>query len=691
MLLSVFFHQTQAQPQRAHDPRMDWFEEAKFGLFIHWGVNAIWEGVYHGEETPRYAEWIMHNSRIPIPEYREVAKDFYPDQYDPEYWVKLAKEAGMKYLVITTKHHDGFALFDSQYSDWNAVQATKWGKDLIKPLADACQREGIKLGFYYSHSLDWVNGGYVKQHWDPEHAAPISFDEYLQQVAYPQVTELLENYGAVDIMWWDMPKAMSVERTQPFKTLLEEQYPQIIQNTRLGNRKMGAFCGDFETPEQNIPEFVQLDKYWESCMTMNHNWSYRKSDQDWKSLKDLLINLTQSVSKGGNYLLNIGPKPDGSIPQASIERLEGFADWMSVNAEAIHGSSHTPFKHLPFYGTCTQKDNILYFHIYDWPGDQKLLIPGLKNEISRAYLLADDQQALHWEKTALGPELQLPFHATDPNVSVLAVEVAGELQIAEVDVEELQAGNLYSAQKAKIAGQQYFDAKTKLVQNWKNKGESLSWEVDIRQPGLYRLSSLVDFPKKSGDYHFSLEFDGKLLQLQYPSRERGQVHSTVFKMGSVAFESAGRYTMKMTLLEDQEMPFAFKKIQLDPLTLSQNSDAQVVLLAKEAILEKGLWVQHNSYLGGWSAEGSASWPFLITEQSGEFDLWISLRNSIPQAITVWVNQEAYSFQVPATTNGLQQLKVGRINVPESGQNQLKVQVSEVDKASALNIEKIILK
>jgi alpha-L-fucosidase len=301
--------------------------------------------------------------KIPVLEYKKFAGQFNPVLYDADAWVKAAKDAGMKYIVITSKHHDGFALFDTKASTWDIVDATPYKKDLLKPLADACHKYGVKLGFYYSQAQDWVNPGgsamrrparegwpnpdsslidaYTKEHaghWDPaQMTEPMS--QYIDKVAVPQVRELLTNYGKVDLIWWDTPSDMTDEYAAKLNDALKLQ-PAVITNDRL---KRPNYPGDYKTPEQRIPNLTELDgKDWETCMTMNETWGYKSYAHDWKSTTTLVRNLIDIASKGGNYLLNVGPKADGTFPQESIDILKGMGEWMKINGEAIYGTKACP-------------------------------------------------------------------------------------------------------------------------------------------------------------------------------------------------------------------------------------------------------------------------------------------------------------------------------------------------------------
>lgn len=446
--------------------RMEWWREARFGMFIHWGVYAVPAGTYKGQKINRIGEWIMNRGKIPVAEYEAFAKEFNPVKYDPDSWVRMAKDAGMKYIVITAKHHDGFALFDSKASKWDIVDATPYGKDLLKPLADACRKYGIKLGFYYSQAQDWNNPGgaasrkvasegwanpdsttidsYTEAHdghWDPAQTTK-TMSQYIDDVAVPQVKELLTNYGDVAILWWDTPTGMTDEYAEKLNGLLKLQ-PNIITNDRL---KRPNFPGDYKTPEQRIPNLSELDgKDWETCMTMNETWGYKSYANNWKSVQTLVRNLVDIASKGGNYLLNVGPKADGTFPQESIDILKGMGTWMKVNGEAIYDSKASPFG-LFSWGRCTQKVNekstTLYFSVFDWPKDGKLYIPGSTNKVSSAKLLANGA-ALKTKQTKEGLEIHVPEQAIDPIATVIKVEVKGVVNAEKAkSKDKMKAGEL---------------------------------------------------------------------------------------------------------------------------------------------------------------------------------------------------------------------------------------------------------
>jgi alpha-L-fucosidase len=414
------------------DARMKWWREARFGMFIHWGVYAVPAGEYKGQRFDHIGEWLMLDAKIPVAEYRPYAKDFNPVKYDPDRWAQLAKDAGMKYIVITSKHHDGFALFPSEVTDWDIADASPYGKDLIGPLAKAARDKGLKFGLYYSQAQDWVHPGGSKAHgfkstkgWDK--AQDGDFDKYLETIAVPQVREVLTRYQP-DVLWWDTPVEMTRERAQKLAPLLALK-PGILTNDRL---QRPDYPGDFGTPEQKIPD-TGLDRDWETCMTMNRTWGYKSYDHDWKSAETLIHNLIEAASKGGNYLLNIGPKADGTIPQESVERLEAIGRWMAVNGDSIYGTVASPTER-PAWGRITTKpgadSTTLYLHILEWPSDGKLPV-SISNEVEECRLLADPGRMLNVEGgESKGLTVQLTGEEPDSIASVVLLKVKGRPNVA---------------------------------------------------------------------------------------------------------------------------------------------------------------------------------------------------------------------------------------------------------------------
>ena len=419
ILLVSFLSQLQILQAQPNDAKMQWWKEARFGLFIHWGIYSVPAGTWNGKQIPGIGEWIMNRGKIPMADYQKFAAQFNPIKFNAEEWVKMAKDAGMKYIVITSKHHDGFAMFKSKADAFNIVDATPFKRDIIQELATACKKYNIKFGLYYSQAQDWnhpggaANGG----RWDS--AQKGSMDTYIKNIAVPQVKEILTAYNPA-IIWFDTPTDMTKERA----TLIADElkpYPNLIINNRLG----GGYDGDLETPEQYIPATGIPGKNWESCMTMNDTWGFKSYDENWKTPEVLIRNLVDIASKGGNYLLNVGPTSEGLIPMPSVERLKEMGVWLKVNGESVYGSSASPFAYLP-WGRCTQKQNKLYLHVFNWPVDGKLKLP-LANDVVKAYLLSDKKTNIKTHKEGNYTYLDVPASAPDKIASVIVLDIKGDV------------------------------------------------------------------------------------------------------------------------------------------------------------------------------------------------------------------------------------------------------------------------
>jgi alpha-L-fucosidase len=385
----------------SQDAKMKWFREAKFGLFIHWGLYSIPAGEWEGRPIPGIGEWIMNRAKIPVSRYEQLAGQFNPVEFNAEAWVQMAQDAGMKYIVITSKHHDGFAMYHSAASKYNIFDATPFHRDPLKELAVACARHGIKFGFYYSQSQDWHERNGAGNTWDFGPDDQKDYDQYLQGKAEPQVKELLTNYGPVCLIWFDTARMMTGERGPRFVEIVHKLQPATLIDGRLG------VPGDYRSMGDNsIPNQV-VEGDWEVPATLNHTWGFKKDDTDWKSPEDLTFKLVDIVSKGGNYLLNVGPMSNGVIPQASQDNLRAVGRWLKVNGEAIYGARPTPFGEelgkpdptrqdrngRPAFDQatdwrCTTKPGKLYITLFKWPAGS-FELPEIKGKVTKAYLLSD--------------------------------------------------------------------------------------------------------------------------------------------------------------------------------------------------------------------------------------------------------------------------------------------------------------
>lgn len=476
-----------------HAQRMAWWREARFGMFIHWGIYSVPAGIWQGQKIDHIGEWIMHDARIPVAEYASYAAGFNPVKFDAEAWVRTAKAAGMKYIIITAKHHDGFAMFDTAASTYDIVDATPFKRDPLKELAAACAREGIRLGFYYSQAQDWHHAGGAARggHWDK--AQEGSMDAYLKNVAYPQVKELLTKYGPVAVLWWDTPEGMTQERAATLAPLLSLQ-PGIISNNRLG----GGFLGDTETPENRVPA-TGYPRDWEACMTMNDTWGFKSWDDNWKSSEALIRTLVDIASKGGNYLLNVGPTALGEIPAPSLERLRDVGTWMNKHSEAIYGTTASPFLRLG-WGRTTRKGDTLYLHVFSWPADGKLVVP-MRGVPSSARLLSGTGEKLTYATSASGLTVTVPRKAPDPVASVIVLEGMNNIDpLPPPPLAPDSAGHLeLQGDEALLSGPGLrVTGNTRLqLSDWRDMRAAATWEVQVPVTAEYEVTALAQYHARS--------------------------------------------------------------------------------------------------------------------------------------------------------------------------------------------------
>jgi alpha-L-fucosidase len=386
---------------------MKWFTDARFGMFIHWGLYAI----------PERGEWVMYLEDIPNDEYAKLADEFNPQHYDPREWVALAQDAGMKYMVLTTRHHDGFCLYDSQVSDFTAPK-TACGRDLIAEYADACHEAGMPCGFYYSWE-DWRFPGQLPH-------LPINEDmsiyEPMVEQAHAQVRELMTNYGKVDLLWYDGAFPGGVWRSDEVNAMARELQPGIIINNRSDSD------GDFGTPEQHIKP---QDGPWEACMTMNDLWGYAPDERRYKNVMQILTMLGSCAGQGGNLLLNVGPDAEGRIPQAAVDRLRAVGEWIRANGESIYGSTRTVLHPNNGMAVSTRVGDKLYLLVHAWPGST-VPLGWVGNKILSARMLETGQEATIEQNGRRVWLHDLPQHAPDPDMSVIEIEVEGEPRVPKV-------------------------------------------------------------------------------------------------------------------------------------------------------------------------------------------------------------------------------------------------------------------
>ena len=423
------------ESQADRDARMQWWREARFGMFIHWGLYAVPAGEYNGLKSDRIGEWIQDWANIPREDYEKYAAEFNPVEFDAAEWVRIAADAGMKYIVITSKHHEGFSMFDSDVSDYDIVDSTPYGKDPIAALSQECKKQGIKFCFYHS-IMDWHHPSqYVEQEGrfrTAGHGQNSILEEQKEEyVTYmkAQLRELVEKYDP-EVLWFDgeWVNWWTEADGKDLYNYCRSLKPSIIVNNRVGKGRQGMqgmnkgpdYAGDFGTPEQEIPATGLKGVDWETCMTMNDTWGFKSYDENWKSTETLIRQLIDAASKGGNYLLNVGPTKEGLIPEASVTRLKEMGEWMKVNGEAIYGTSASPFEVLE-WGRATAKGNKIYLSVFDWPKGA-LEVPLPEQEITRAYLLADPDKELKLKKGEASLSINVPAKAPDSIATVIVLE-----------------------------------------------------------------------------------------------------------------------------------------------------------------------------------------------------------------------------------------------------------------------------
>ena len=535
------------------DRRMAWWREARFGMFIHWGLYSVTAGQWKGKwQTNKYGEWIQIHFHIPVKEYETIAERFNPTKFDADAWVRMAKDAGMKYLVITAKHHDGFALFKSQASRFNIVHTTPFKRDPMKDMAAACLKHGIKLCFYYSQSQDWHEPDGLSNYWDfPDGVVDKTikstrdwvrkdFQKYVDRKAMPQMRELLSNYGPLGLIWYDTPRTITEKQSRAFIRIVREVQPMCLVNSRIFR---GGNIGDYgSTGDNSIPGSRRVGD-WEMPGTMNDTWGYRKDDKNWRSSKTLLRNLIDIASKGGNYLLNVGPTGKGEFPPESVERLRDIGHWMKTNGESIYGTLASPFGKLP-WGRCTVKGRKVYLHVFDWPPGP-LVLQGLANRVVRAHLLADaERTAMKTRQTRGELRIDVPASAPDENVSVVVLEVDGEVAVFRAVLPHEDGSVLLEAVRADIQGKTAkieTRDKTSYVAWWVNPDDTVTWEFYVARPGTYAVD-VTGARKSSGSHGYEVSVGNQKLEGKARSTDSWTKFRTD-RIGALALGGTGPFTL----------------------------------------------------------------------------------------------------------------------------------------------------
>jgi alpha-L-fucosidase len=542
------------------------FDEGNYAMFVHWGLYSMLGGKYKGKTYYGISEWIMHERRagIPIEEYKALASEFNPVNFDAMSIAQLAKDAGMKYIIITSKHHDGFAMYDSEVSDFNVVDATPWGKDPMKELAKACRELGLGFGFYYSHNQDWVHPGGDK---GGRNTATSAFQEYFENKCLPQVEEITTEYGPMVLIWFDTPGAMPKQYVETLIDVVKKNQPNALVSGRAGYG-LGDYqtLGDMEIPNKNEPGL------WESVDTTNDSWAYAWYDQNWKTPAEILHRLIATVARGGTYMLNIGPRADGSVPERAARSLRKAGEWIKRYPQVVYGVDPSPWGHAMPWGDVTVKNSSLYLSIELWPTTGELYLPGLANRIISARLLDGDRsEPLVWRQGEGGTILKLPCAAPEKWVSVIELNLDGEPDVdptLAIDPNQgkrllAEFAEVENAQKSEIRWMEKFGEWLRLVRvnDWRPGGRA-TWEIDIL---------------KGGDYSVSLTYAGKDRLVwgvgidggEHIRNEQNSSHNyQEFPIGWINFPAPGRYTVSVSCLEGDLEKASLKAIRFKPVWLA---------------------------------------------------------------------------------------------------------------------------
>ena len=517
-----FQSQAQVTEQRDRDlsdqqqsQKTEWFRDAKFGIFIHWGLFAQSGGEWEGKRYFGISEWLMNRAKIPVTKYEKLATEFNPIKFNAQSWVDVAKKAGAKYIVVTAKHHEGFAMFDSKVSDYN-IMNTPFHRDPMKELSKACQRDGVKLGFYYSQFLDWhePNGG--GNDWDFVESKK-DYQAYYKSKSIPQIKELLSNYGPLGLIWFDMPGGLSKSETESLISQARNLQPDCLLSSRIG-QGLGDFrdFGDGEVPS------TVVKGPWEAIFTHNDSWGYSKFDYNFKTRADIIRLLTNIVSKGGNLMLNVGPEADGTIPEASIKTLLSVGKWLQTNGESIYGTSHGPIGAQP-WGVTTLKPNKLFLHVIVAPKNREINVPEVNVKV-KAVTLLSNKKPLPWKQDKQSLLVRLPNTLPDDINTVVLVEFQGRLkdsyasapkvissEYPECVLEAIEARPSGNTIIEPITHSYYFgDWKhTTCATKMQSPADSIVYNVQFNEPGDYKIILEYSCPLENIKQEGLLEVGGQ--------------------------------------------------------------------------------------------------------------------------------------------------------------------------------------
>lgn len=526
------------------------FREGKYAMFIHWGLFSYIGNQWKGKTYYGISEWIMNSKMANIPpnEYMSVAKDFNPVNFNAKAIVQLAKDAGMKYIVVTSKHHDGFAMFHSNDDKFNIVDATPFKRDPMIELAKACRDAGLGFGFYYSQNQDWTAPGGKGGTERDEQGNKKSFDDYFKEKCYPQVQQITTQYGPIELVWFDTPGGMDKKYAEKLVELVHKNQPGAYVSGRVGHN-LGDYTtlGDMEVPKENV------EGLWESVDVTNDSWGYAWYDQNWKSAKEILTRTLSTIARGGTYMLNVGPKPDGTIPDQAVMALRNSGSWIKKYPQTIYGAKASPWKHALPWGDATLQGDKISLLVYQWPSTGHLYLSGLLSKITSVKLLnKGKQETLLFTKNNGWVDIQVPVKAPETMVSVIEISVKGvpmidTMQSLDPQIETTMYVDFAKAvncvKKEKSWMEKFGEWKhTMEVTTWESEGK-LQWEFEVLKPGYYQTE--LNYTGL-GRLVWKIESnEGVIVQ----NRQNSSSVYSWYPMGWIKFEHPGKYTLTVSLLE----------------------------------------------------------------------------------------------------------------------------------------------
>ncbi|MGC9352638.1 MAG: alpha-L-fucosidase [Mariniphaga sp.] len=571
--------------------RARWFTDARFGMFIHWGVYSGAEGFWKGEKLRNdndYAEWIMYRNRIDREEYLTLLDRFDWDEIDPEEWVILAKNSGMKYVTFTAKHHDGFALWDSQVSDYDVGNFTHPKRDIVKELADACKKHGLKLGLYYSHWIDWEH----EYGWDHTKEisgiAPEKYDRYWQEKVIPQVRELLTNYGEIGMFWFDMwihhpETVVTKKQLLQLKGLIRELQPNCIVNSRLGLSIEEDPDVDFKTLGDNQLGNRKEDFPWQSPATVAHSWGFHAEDSEWKSTTTLLKSLINNVSLNGNFMLNIGPRANGKVPFEISQRMLEMGKWFAINGESIYGAEAFDLdKNMHDWGkiTCKKEGSKtkLYLHVFNWPMNKELNLTGIFNQPEKIYLLADKQQKpLKFNHTEVFTQIGLPVLEPDPYISVVVAEYGDYPETVQNLIAKTTDGGYSLTPHNRLNSEHEIKIQPKsksgtIPEHARiTQSQKIKWKIYMEEPGNKTVDISYSYQGKKPNGKLKIRTAETALthEIEPTGKTVGEPNSDwvidnfkSYRLGKIHFLKEGFYEIDLELQPDRKKEFLFQWIWL---------------------------------------------------------------------------------------------------------------------------------